>query len=36
LEAELHDRYAHKHLNGEWFALDDLDVLTIKALAVLP
>lgn len=34
LEAELHNRYADKHVNGEWFNLDAADVETIRSLAV--
>jgi len=32
LETALHERYAHKRINGEWFALDPEDVEYIKAL----
>lgn len=30
LEAELHEQYASKRMNGEWFALNDKDVQAIK------
>jgi Meiotically up-regulated gene 113 len=30
LEALLHERYADKRMNGEWFALSDEDVNEIK------
>jgi len=33
LEATLHERYADKRVNGEWFTLDDEDVAYIKGLA---
>lgn len=33
LEAELHERYWHKHINGEWFALDESDLAELRALA---
>jgi hypothetical protein len=33
LESELHERYADKRVNGEWFELDDNDVEYIKSLA---
>jgi hypothetical protein len=32
LEAELHARFAHKRVRGEWFALDAGDVAYIKGL----
>jgi len=32
LETELHERFAAKRINGEWFALNDEDVTYIKAL----
>jgi hypothetical protein len=32
LEAELHARYAHKHINGEWFALDADDLAELRAM----
>lgn len=33
LEAQLHDRFADKRVDGEWFALEPEDVAYIKALA---
>jgi hypothetical protein len=33
LEQSLHERYASKRANGEWFALDSSDVEYIKGLA---
>lgn len=33
LEATLHERFAYKRLNGEWFELSDADIAYIKALA---
>jgi predicted GIY-YIG superfamily endonuclease len=33
LERAMHSAYASKRLNGEWFALDDRDVMTIRLLA---
>lgn len=32
LEAELHDRYAERALNGEWFALTDGDLAELRAM----
>lgn len=32
-EKELHEKFASKHVNGEWFNLDDNDVQYIKSLA---
>lgn len=32
LETQLHERYKHKRVNGEWFSLDKPDVDYIKAL----
>jgi hypothetical protein len=32
LESELHQRFAGKRLNGEWFSLDDADVEYIKGI----
>jgi len=34
LEAHLHERFADKHVRGEWFELDDADVEYIKGLGV--
>jgi hypothetical protein len=34
-EGYLHERYAHKRLNGEWFNLSDEDVAEIKTLGSL-
>lgn len=34
LERELHDRFADKRVNGEWFALSPDDVTHIKSMAV--
>lgn len=31
-ESRLHELFAHKRLNGEWFDLDDHDVATIRSL----
>lgn len=33
LETALHERYAHKRINGEWFQLEPEDVEYIKSLA---
>jgi hypothetical protein len=33
LERELHNRFAQKRINGEWFNLTDADVKYIKGLA---
>lgn len=33
LETSLHQRFAHLHINGEWFALTPADVEYIKGLA---
>jgi hypothetical protein len=32
LEAELHAHYAHKRINGEWFALDAADLEELRAM----
>lgn len=32
LEKHLHNRYAHKHIRGEWFSLSVIDVMDIKSL----
>lgn len=32
LELSLHEKYADKRVNGEWFALTDADVLEIRAM----
>lgn len=29
-EAVLHEAFTHKRKNGEWFALDDQDIMLIK------
>lgn len=34
-EAALHAQYAHKRVNGEWFALDEVDVARIKSIKSL-
>lgn len=34
LEAEMHEEFAHKRVNGEWFALDDADVEYIKSMEI--
>lgn len=34
LETELHAKFEHKRVNGEWFDLDETDVEYIKSLAV--
>lgn len=36
LEGSLHEKFANKHVNGEWFALDAADVDYIKALDEVP
>jgi len=33
-EAEMHEEFAHKRVNGEWFALDDADVEYIKSMEI--
>lgn len=32
LEAKLHERYAHRHINGEWFALTADDLAELRAM----
>jgi hypothetical protein len=32
LEAELHTRYSHKRINGEWFALDAADLAELRQM----
>lgn len=32
LERELHKRFLHKHINGEWFALDNEDLEYIRSV----
>lgn len=33
LEAELHEYYSEKHINGEWFALTDDDLAELRQLS---
>ena len=35
LERALHQKFAHRRVNGEWFALDETDVAYIRSLATV-
>lgn len=34
MESELHQRYAHKRVRGEWFALDESDIAELKQMTI--